>query len=284
MVTSALPTKSFLSIGSTWQLLGEAHILEEEDAVSLGIGFLTEPESRLADAHEGEVENLLEGNGKNVDDRSQFEERERVRGVRRSLAERRIQWLDRRDRMRTTPVVVECSTKVKMGEMDENDARNEVACLKIEEAFRFEQLMGNTFTYEPGYRVFTWAMDWAFNEAINEELVPLAVQMRLWEEDEMRKMQEEGSRSPFTKWRTGNVEEHDEGLDLGRLYEELKSLGHNRHTRIGQEQEQVSREWQPDEWIRTSVWMMEELGGGHQEGVAHLRSVGLGIYPRTYTA
>jgi hypothetical protein len=30
--------------------------------------------------------------------------------------------------------------------------------------------------------------------------------------------------------------------------------------------------------------MMEEFGGGHQEGVAHLRIVGLRIYPRTYTA
>jgi hypothetical protein len=97
-------------------------------------------------------------------------------------------------------------------------------------------------------------------------------------------MQEEGIRSPFTKWRARNVEEPDEGLNLGRLYEELRSLGRNRHTRIGQEQEQVGREWQPDEWIRTSVWMIEELGGGHQEEVAHLRSVGLRIYPRTYTA
>jgi hypothetical protein len=173
--------------------------------------------------------------------------RERVRGVRRSLAERRIQWLDRRDRMRTTPAVAECFTKVKMGESDENEARNEVACLEIEEAFRFEQLMGNVFTYEPGYRVFTWEMDWAFDEASNDDEIPLAVQMRLWEEDERRKMQEEGIRSPFTKWRTRNFEEPDEGLDLGRLYEELRSLGRNRHTRTGQEQEQVGREWQPDE-------------------------------------
>jgi hypothetical protein len=76
--------------------------------------------------------------------------------------------------------------------------------------------------------------------------------------------------------------------DLWYIYvdkwSELRSLGRDRHTRIGQEQEQVGWEWQPDEWIRTSVWMMEELGGGHQEGVAHLRSVGLRIYPRTYTA
>jgi hypothetical protein len=97
-------------------------------------------------------------------------------------------------------------------------------------------------------------------------------------------MQEEGIRSPFTKWRTRNVEEPDEGLNLGRLYEELRSLGRNRHTRIDQEHEQDEREWQPDEWIRTAVWILEELGDGHQEGVAHLRSVGLRINPRTYTA
>jgi hypothetical protein len=283
MATSALCNKSFLSIGSTWQLSSEVHVLEEGDAASLGIGSLTEPESCLADAHEGEVEDLLEGNGKNVDHRSQFEERERVRGVRRSLAERRIQWLDRRDRMRTTPAVAECFTRVKMGELDENDARNEVASLEIEKAFRFEQLMGNTFTYEPGYTVFTWAMDWAFDEA-NDDEVPLAVQMRLWEEDEKRKMHEEGIRSPFTQWRTRNKEEPDEGLNLGRLYEELRRLGRDRHTRMNQEKEQVGREWQPDEWTRTSVWILKELGGGHQEGVAHLRSIGFRIYPTVYTA
>jgi hypothetical protein len=144
--------------------------------------------------------------------------------------------------------------------------------------------MGNTFTYEPGYRVFTWAMDLAFNEATNEEEIPLAMQMRLWEEDERRKMQEEGIRSPFTQRRARNEEEPDEGLNLGRLLEELRRLGRDRHTRMSQEQEQVGREWQPDEWIRTSVWIMEELRGGHQEGVAHLRSVGLRMYPRTYTA
>jgi hypothetical protein len=127
-------------------------------------------------------------------------------------------------------------------------------------------------------------MDWAFSEETPDDEIPLAVQMRLWEEDELRKMQEEGIRSPFTQWRTRNENEPDEGLNLGRLYEELRPLGRDRHTRMGQDQEQVGREWQPDEWIRTSVWILEELGGGHQEGVAYLRSVGLGIYPTVYTA
>jgi hypothetical protein len=110
--------------------------------------------------------------------------------------------MDRRDRMRTAPTVAECFVKVQTGEMSETDAQNEVACLEIEEAFRSEQLMGNTFTYEPAFRVFTWALDWAFDEATNDDEIPLAVQMRMWEEDEMRKMQEEGIRSPFTQWRT----------------------------------------------------------------------------------
>jgi hypothetical protein len=96
--------------------------------------------------------------------------------------------------MRTTPAVAECFMRVKMGELDENDARNVVGALEIEEAFRFEQLMGNTFRYEPGHRVFTWALDLAFDVATNDDEIPLAVQMRLWEKDEM---QEKGIRSPF---------------------------------------------------------------------------------------
>jgi hypothetical protein len=163
MVTSAL-VKSFLSCGSTWRLPGEVPVHEERDAAPEAIGSLTEPESRLADAHEDEVENLLDGNGKNVDDQSLSEERERLRGIRGPLAERRVQWMDRRDRMRTSPDVVERFVKVKMGEMSDTDARNEVAGLEIEEEFRFEQLMGNTYRYEVPFRLFTCAMDWAFGE------------------------------------------------------------------------------------------------------------------------
>jgi hypothetical protein len=228
--------------------------------MSWGTGSLTEPESRHADAYEGEGVNMLVGNGKSVDDQAQSEEREREREEKRSSAKRLIQRMDQRDRTETTPEVAKCFVRVQMGELDEYEARNEVACLEIEEAFRFEQLMGNTVTFEPGYRVFTWAMVWAFDVARNEDEIPLAVQMRLWEEDEMRRMEEEGGRSPFTQWRTMNVEEQDQGLNLGRLYEELIRLGRNRHTRIDQEQEQGGRERQPDEWIRTSVWIIEELG------------------------
>jgi hypothetical protein len=144
--------------------------------------------------------------------------------------------------------------------------------------------MGNTVTFEPGYRVFTWALDWAFDEAMNEEEIPLAVLMKMWEEDEMRKMQEEGLRSPLTHWRTLNVEEQEKGLDLNRLYEELRSLGRDRHTRRGQEQEQVGREGRPDEWIRTSVWILEELGRNSQVDGFQERSVGLRIFPREYSA
>jgi hypothetical protein len=81
-----------------------------------------------------------------------------------------------------------------------------------------------------------------------------------------------------------NEEVLEEGLDLGPLYEELRRLGHSRHTRLNRDQEQVGGEWKPDEWILTSVWILEEIGVGRQEGVANLRSVGLRIYPSVYTA
>jgi hypothetical protein len=40
-------------------------------------------------------------------------------------------------------------------------------------------------------------MDWAFGEEMNDSEVSLADQMRLWEQDGLREMQEEGIRSPF---------------------------------------------------------------------------------------
>jgi hypothetical protein len=72
-------------------------------------------------------------------------------------------------------------------------------------------------------------------------------------------MQEEGIRSPFTQWRTRNEEVLEEVLNLGRLHEELRRLGRDPHTK-NQVQEQVDREWQLDEWIRTAVWILEEIG------------------------
>jgi hypothetical protein len=180
--------------------------------------------------------------------------------------------------------VEECFRKVRAGEMSESDARNEVACLEIEEAYRFEQLMGNTHTHETPFRLFVWEMDWAFGEEMNDSEVLLADQMRGWEQEQLRKMQEEGILSPFTQWRTVNEEVEKEGLDLGRLYKELRSLGRGRHTGLNRGNEQVDTEWQPDGWIRTSVWILEAVGGGHQEGVANLRSLGLRIRPLVYTA
>jgi hypothetical protein len=131
--------------------------------------------------------------------------RDALRWIRRSLEERRAQWVDRRERTRKLSTVEECFRKVKAGEISETDARNEVACLEIEEAYRFEQLMGNVHTYEPPFRLFIWAMDWAFGEELNDSEVSLADQMRMWEQDELRKMREEGIRSPFTQWRTMKI-------------------------------------------------------------------------------
>jgi hypothetical protein len=78
------------------------------------------------------------------------------------------------------------------------------------------------------------------------------------------------------------VEEQD--LDLGRLYEELWGIGIGRHTGLEQVDNQVGAEWQADEWIRTSVWILGAIGGGHQEGVANLRSVGQRIRSSVSTA
>jgi hypothetical protein len=102
--------------------------------------------------------------------------------------------------MRTSRATEECFMKVKLGEMDDMDAQRELSDLSFEDWFRFEQLMGNTTRIEPAFRVFTWAIYWAFGEEMNDDEIPLAVQMRLWEEEERRKMQEEGIRSPFTQW------------------------------------------------------------------------------------
>jgi hypothetical protein len=127
--------------------------------------------------------------------------------------------------------VEEYVTKVKAGEMTSTEARNAMPCLEIGEAFRFEQLMGFVHTYETPFRLFTWAMDWAFGEERNDGEVSLADQMKMWEQDKLRKMQEDGlaSRSPFTQWRTMNGPVEEEGLGLGRLYGELRGLGHSRH-------------------------------------------------------
>jgi hypothetical protein len=114
--------------------------------------------------------------------------------------------MDRRDRVRTSPAVAERFVSVKLGEMSDTDARNEIACLTIEEAFRFEQLMGNVIRYETTFREFTWVMDWAFGEELLDGEISLAEKMGMWEQDELRKMQEEGIWSPFTQWRTRNEE------------------------------------------------------------------------------
>jgi hypothetical protein len=99
---------------------------------------------------------------------------------------------------------------------------------------------------------------------LNDNEVSLVDQIRLWEQDELRKMQEEGL-SPFARWRT--VEE--QGLDLGKLYEELLGLGIDRFMNLDQVEDQVGAGWTPDEWIQTPVWILEAIGGGHQEGVAN---------------
>jgi hypothetical protein len=132
------------------------------------------------------------------------------------------------------------------------------------------------------------ALDWAFCAELNDNEVPLAEQMRLWEQDELRKMQEEGL-SPFTRGRTVNGTVEEQGLDLGRLEDtaglerQSRGLGYGRFMNTDQVEDQVGAGWKPDEWIRTSVWILEAIGGGHYEGVA-LHGVSQGIRPSVYTA
>jgi hypothetical protein len=120
-------------------------------------------------------------------------------------------------------------------------------------------------TYETPFRLFTWALDWAFGEELNDNEVSLADQMRLWEQDELRKIQEEGlNRFPQGRITYGAIEE--QGLDLGRLYKDLRGMGAGMHTGLEQVDNQVGAEWQADVWIRTSSWILEAIGGGYQEG------------------
>jgi hypothetical protein len=71
------------------------------------------------------------------------------------------------------------------------EARN-IWDTNIEEAFRFEQLMGYTPTYETPFRLFTWALDWAFGEELNDGEISLSDQMRMWERDELRIFRKRG--------------------------------------------------------------------------------------------
>jgi hypothetical protein len=177
--------------------------------------------------------------------------------------------------------VEECATKVRVGEMTRTEARN-LLDIEIEEAFRFEQLMRFTQTRETPFRLFTWALDWAFGEDQNERKVSMAEQMRLWEQDELRNVKEEGL-SQFARRRTVTGEAEDLGLDFSRLYEELRGMGHGKFTNVNRVEDRVGAGWRPDEWIRTSVWILEAIGGRPPGGVA-LHGVSQRIRPSVYTA
>jgi hypothetical protein len=79
-----------------------------------------------------------------------------LKGIRRSLEERRYQWIARRIRgTRSQMTVEECVKGVEMGVMSVTEARDEVARLDIEETYRFARLMGFTQNYETPFRLFT---------------------------------------------------------------------------------------------------------------------------------
>jgi hypothetical protein len=135
------------------------------------------------------------------------------------------------------------------------EARNALVDVDLEEAYRFGRLMGFTHAIETPFQLFTRALDWAFEQG--EQEIPLE------EWDELRKIQEEHKRSSgpsHVAEGCGNVHR----LDVNRTWEELKQLMCERssgpiHVVVG-----GSAAQEADEWIRTSVWILEELADGHQ--------------------
>jgi hypothetical protein len=118
-------------------------------------------------------------------------------------------------------------------EMTTTEARNTLIDVDIEEALRFAPLVGFTHTYETPIWFFTWALDWAFGrDQVDEQEIPLEEQLRMWEKDELRKIQEEHERSSGPS-----------------------------HVVVGSGAEQKA-----DEWILTSVWISKDWWDGYQGG------------------
>jgi hypothetical protein len=117
MVISA-PFMRSLAQGSVWQLPSEDPGRKREDAA--------EPGNRRADAFVGVVDYLVEG----LDDKQRLGELLRdlsvgLRGIRRTLEERKTQWVDRRRRV-TVISAEECVRSVRAGQMTMTEARNEL--------------------------------------------------------------------------------------------------------------------------------------------------------------
>jgi hypothetical protein len=103
------------------------------------------------------------------------------------LEERRVQWVNRLERVQYS--AEQYVQQVRAREMSITEVRDELT--DIEEAYKFEQMMGNVFEY--GHELdLDWELDFA--QSREEEDIPLAVTMRLWEQGELELTREDDER------------------------------------------------------------------------------------------
>jgi hypothetical protein len=101
----------------------------------------------------------------------------------KSEEDRREQWLDRREGARSERIVHTggfSAQMVRAGRISLADARNAAVDLEIEEMRRMEVILGFV-------QVYPRNIDWDLIPEEEEEDIPLAEQMRLWEQDEREK-------------------------------------------------------------------------------------------------
>jgi hypothetical protein len=173
--------------GSVWQLSGEDSVQSKEVAASGEAGFLTDLESRLADTHIGKATNLDEvGN----DEQRMKELADGLREIKMALDEMRAEWAMKPQNV-TGLSAEECFMQLKAGQMTDTEARMTLFDGESEEeAFRFEQLMGNTYM-APMDRVDDLVENWRRNQDDERLVEDLAGLMRYWEQDELNRIREE---------------------------------------------------------------------------------------------
>jgi hypothetical protein len=89
--------------------------------------------------------------------------------------------------------------------------------------------------------------------------------MMIREQDELKKVHEERERS-FGRGQDGAEDGAVHHTDLNQIYEELRRLMCERSSGPSRIVVGGGVAQQRDEWIRTSVWILDELGGGHHGG------------------
>jgi hypothetical protein len=164
--------------------------------------------------------------------------------------------------------------------MTTTEARNALIDVEIEEAFQAEQWTGFTQTNELPCQAFTWALDWAFERDEHEN--PLAEQMKLWEQNELRKIREEDKRSSgLSHVDVGGGDVH---LNVNRTWEELTQVMCERSSGPNHVVDGGCVAQEAYESIRISVRILEELEGRPSEEVIALRRVNQMFRPFVHTA